>query len=115
MQEAMSTHTTHFREAPGFSLCRDSAWAQTRLGKGSLLLSLQNGAKEKQSSATTTPGLLLPLFQCYPRTWEIVLSDKVKLSRCAQDQEDTHCRFGPMVLQQLLPRRGFIPYSRTLH
>lgn len=92
----------------------ERAWAQTHLEKGSLLLSLQDRAKEQQSSATTEPGLLLPFFQCCLRTWETALSDKVKLSRCAQDQKDACCRFGVMVWQQLLPRRGFIPYSETL-
>lgn len=105
----MSTHTSDFGEAPGFSLCREGAWAQIHLEKGSLLLSLQDRAKEQQSSAATKPGLLLPLFQCYHRIWEIVLSDGVKLSRCAQDQRDACCRFGPTVRQQLLPSRGFIP------
>lgn len=113
MQEATSIHTSNFGDTPGFSLCRNGAWAQTHHGKGSLLLSLQDRAKEQQRSAAIKPKLLLPLFQCCHRTWEIALSDEVKLSRCAQDQKDACCRFGPTVWQQLLPRKGFIPYSGT--
>lgn len=44
----------------------------------------------------------------------IIPSDKVKHSRHAQDQKDVCCRFGPVVLQELLPRRGFISYTRTV-